>query len=254
MRQFLKPLRLRAAARPAPVRRPHRIQPACAPLEHRSLLSVFLADFAPAVQLRRVARDLDGQFPGARNKGCLPVQRRVAGRSASSGARLQPQQQVHLEPDARGDLRQIRVDVKPGIAARKSQSTIATYTAQTRVTGNSAVVSPHGQPPVALYSAPPSAGASMYVQFAAEGPPLRGKTPHRCRSSPARAPTSSWPGCYPTRPTSCATSWTMGQSPLPSEFTTGGLPANLAIPQFHCRSTAGRRNRPDPKHNLPRRV
>ena len=64
----------------------------------------------------------------------------------------------------------IQVIVKDGFRGSTGESTIATYTAQTRVVGNSAVVSPMANPLVALYSAPPSPGASMYVQFAQAGP------------------------------------------------------------------------------------
>ncbi len=67
---------------------------------------------------------------------------------------------------------EIRVDVKSGFSARNAESAMAPYTAQTRVQGNSAVVSAMANPLVALYSAPPSPGASMYVQFAKLGPTL----------------------------------------------------------------------------------
>jgi hypothetical protein len=66
----------------------------------------------------------------------------------------------------------IHVIVKSGFGVRKNESSSATYTAQTRVVGDRAVVSPMANPLVALYSAPPSPGASMYVQFAKLGPVL----------------------------------------------------------------------------------
>src|SRR5262249_31566621 len=68
----------------------------------------------------------------------------------------------------------IQVVVKSGFGAPKKDraSASATYTSRTRVVGDSAVVSPMANPLVALYSAPPSPGASMYVQFARQGPTL----------------------------------------------------------------------------------
>src|SRR5262249_39624248 len=64
----------------------------------------------------------------------------------------------------------IQVTVKDGFRAATDESTSASYTARSRVGGASAVISPTPNPLVALYSAPPSAGSSMYVQFAPMGP------------------------------------------------------------------------------------
>ena len=74
---------------------------------------------------------------------------------------------------------EIQVDVKTGFGARKSESTIATYTAQTRVVGNSAVVSPMANPLVALYSALPR------------------PAPRCTSSSPRQGPTLSWQNTVP---------------------------------------------------------
>ena len=60
--------------------------------------------------------------------------------------------------------------VKDSYSATTGDSASASYTAMSRVVGTSAVVSPMSNPLVALYSAPPSPGSSMYVQFAQEGP------------------------------------------------------------------------------------
>jgi arylsulfate sulfotransferase len=59
----------------------------------------------------------------------------------------------------------IQVTVKDSFSASTADSASATYTADSRVVGESAVVTPTSNPLVALYSAPPSPGSSMYVQF-----------------------------------------------------------------------------------------
>ena len=89
----------------------------------------------------------------------------------------------------------IQVTVKNSYSANSSESAVAPYTAQTRIVGSNAVISPMSNPLVALYSAPPSPGASMYVQFAPNRPPRPGRIPLRCRSCRGRAPTSSSPAC-----------------------------------------------------------
>ena len=64
----------------------------------------------------------------------------------------------------------IKVIVKDSFSASTGESATASYTAKSRVVGTSAVISPTANPLVALYSAPPSPGSSMYVQFSPLGP------------------------------------------------------------------------------------
>ena len=59
----------------------------------------------------------------------------------------------------------IQVTVKDSFGAATGESATASYTADSRVVGSGAVVSPTSNPLVALYSAPPSSGSSMHVEF-----------------------------------------------------------------------------------------
>src|SRR5207237_681336 len=59
----------------------------------------------------------------------------------------------------------IRVTVKDSFGAATGESATASTTADSRVVGSGAVVSPTSNPLVALYSAPPSSGRSMHVEF-----------------------------------------------------------------------------------------
>jgi hypothetical protein len=64
----------------------------------------------------------------------------------------------------------IRVIAESSYGASVEESATASYTALSRVAGPSAVISATTNPLVALYSAPPRSGKSMYVQFSPLGP------------------------------------------------------------------------------------
>jgi hypothetical protein len=126
----------------------------------------------------------------------------------------------------------IEVLVKSGYSARKSEGSRATYTAQTRVVGDTAVVTPMANPLVALYSAPPSPGASMYVQFAKLGPTLSWQDTSPLPIVPGESTNFIVAGMLP------GTTYLMrdvlddGTVSAPVAFTTGGLPANVNFPTF----------------------
>ena len=65
---------------------------------------------------------------------------------------------------------QVQVKVEANYGTPVVDTTSVSYTVQTRIVGNSAVVSPTANPLVALFSAPPSSATSMYVQFSPQGP------------------------------------------------------------------------------------
>ena len=127
---------------------------------------------------------------------------------------------------------QIRVDVKAGIGSLKRQFTTATYTAQTRVVGDSAVVSPMANPLVALYSAPPSPGASMYVQFAKQSPTLSWQNTSPLPIVPGESTNFIVAGMLPNTTYLMRHVLDDGTVSAPLTFTTGALPANLQFPAF----------------------
>ena len=227
-----RPSSTRAAARRAPMRRPPRHRPDCTPLEDRSLLSVVLTDLAPAVH--------DVGSPAiwaASSRGLGPkavyrfsVQQPGGGlqvvRDFSRTARFT------WNPMQEGTY-QIRVDVKSGFVARKSESRIATYTAQTRVVGNTAVVSPMANPLVALYSAPPSQGTSMYVQFAEQAPSPSWQNTSPLPIVPGKSTNFIVAGMLPSTTYLMRNVLADGTVSAPLTFTTGALPANLQFPTFN---------------------
>ncbi len=223
----------RAAARHIPIRQDRRQQPRCTPLEDRCLLSVYLSEAAPAVPsvgspvVWTAASGGHGaspvyQFSVGLQGGPLQV---VEDFSRSASFTWNPMQEGTYD---------IQVVVKNGFraGAAKTESTLTTYAAQTRVVGNGAVVSPMANPLVALFSAPPSPGASMYVQFAQQGP------------SPSWQDTAPLPivsgestnfivaGMLPDTTYQMRYVLANGAVSAPLPFTTGSLPSNLNFPKF----------------------
>ena len=221
----------RAAARRALVRRPGRHQPHCTPLEDRCLLSVSLTDTAPAVPYvgspviwtarsrghgARAVYRFSVELPG----GPLQVVRDFG---LSHSFTWNPMQEGTYE---------IRVDVKSGFSAPKSESASATYTAQTRVVGDGAVVSRMANPLVALYSAPPSLGASMYVQFAEQGPTLSWQNTSPLPIVPGESTNFIVAGMLPNTTYLMRHVLEDGTVSAPVAITTGSLPANVNFPTF----------------------
>jgi arylsulfate sulfotransferase len=231
MWQFMTPSRKRAAAHRALVRRPLRHQPHCAPLEDRCLLSVTLTDTAPAVPYVGSPVIWTARSHGFGSKpvyrfsvelpdGALQVVRDF---SRNNSFVWNPMQEGTDE---------IVVEVKPGYSARKHGLASATYTAQTRVVGNTAVVSPMANPLVALYSAPPSPGASMYVQFAAQGPNLSWQNTSPLPIVPGESTNFIVAGMLPNTTYLMRNVLDDGTVSAPVAFTTGSLPANGQFPSF----------------------
>ncbi len=232
MWQLVMPSRKRAAARRTPDRRPRRHRPHCTPLEDRCLLSVSLTDIAPAGSEAGSPVTWTATSSG---HGAKPVYQFSVG---LQGGPLQV-----VSDFSRGDsftwnpIQQgtydIQVVVKAGFgAARKRESTIATYTAQTRVVGDSAVVSPMANPLVALYSAPPSPGASMYVQFAQQGPTLSWQNTSPLPIVPGESTNFIVAGMLPDTTYLMRHVLDDGTVSAPLSFTTGSLPANPKFPKF----------------------
>ncbi len=231
MWQLVTPYFTPAAARRAPVRRPRQHRPHCTPLEDRCLLSVSLTDTAPAGQY--VGSPVTWTA-GSHGHGSKPVYQFSVG---LPGGPLQIVRDFGLSNSFNWNPMQqgtydIRVVVKSGFTARKSESTIATYTAQTRVVGTGAVVSPMANPLVALYSAPPSPGATMYVQFAEQGPTLSWQNTAPLPIVPGESTNFIVAGMLPDTTYLMRHVLDDGTVSASLAFTTGSLPAYLHFPTF----------------------
>ena len=153
MRQLLTPSRKRVKARITLARRPRRYRPDCSFLEDRCLLSVNLTEIAPQVPL--VGSPVIWQAT-ASGDGTTPVYQFSV---APAGGAFQMVQDFSdsnsftWNPLQQGSYT-IQVIVKDSFSASSGESATAPYTAESRVVGTSAVISPMSNPLVALYSAP----------------------------------------------------------------------------------------------------
>jgi hypothetical protein len=126
---------------------------------------------------------------------------------------------------------EIQVTVKDSYSISSAgDSTTASYTATSRIVGTSAIISPMANPLVALFSAPASAGASMYVQFAQQGP-----TPSWISTDPLPVVNGDSTnfivaGMLPNTTYLMRYVLADGTVSTPLKFTTGSLPTNLNFP------------------------
>ncbi len=231
MRRLLTPFSTRATARYAPIRRPRLYRPDCTPLEDRNLLSVSITDIAPAGQYVGAPVIWTATSHGHGSKAVYRFSVEQPGGGFQVVRDFGLSKSFAWNPMQQGTY-EIRVDVKTGFAARKSEFTIATYTAQTRVVGTSAVVSRMANPLVALYSAPPSTGASMYVQFAKQGPTLAWQNTSPLPIVPGESTNFIVAGMQPNTTYLMRDVLDNGTVSTPLSFTTGSLPANLNFPKF----------------------
>jgi hypothetical protein len=126
----------------------------------------------------------------------------------------------------------IQVTVTDGFGASIGESATVPYTATSRVTGTSAVVSPTSNPLVALYSAPPSPGSSMYVQFSPAGPDPSWRSTAPQPVVPGESTSFLVAGLLPNTAYLMRHVLSDGTPSDPLTFTTGSLPANLTFPAF----------------------
>jgi arylsulfate sulfotransferase len=229
MWRLLTPSFTRAAARRAPSRRRRRHRPDCTPLEDRSLLSVSLTDIAPAVPYVGSPVIWTARSRGHGSKAVYRFSVQQQGRPLQVVRDYGSSDRFTWNPTQEGTY-QIRVDVKAGFGARKSEFTSATYTAQTRVVGDSAVVSRMANSLVALYSAPPSKGGSIYVQFAEQGPTLSWQNTLPLPIVPGESTNFIVAGMLPNTTYLMRHVLDDGTVSAPLTFTTGSLPANLQFP------------------------
>lgn len=127
---------------------------------------------------------------------------------------------------------EIQVTVKDGYSSTTGESTTASYTADSRVVGSSAVVSPTSNPLVALYSAPPSPGTSMYVQFMPAGSGQGWTSTSPLPIVPGESTNFLVAGMLPDTTYLMRDVLDDGTASAPLAFTTGSLPTDVTFPTF----------------------
>jgi arylsulfate sulfotransferase len=231
MWQFVTPSRKRIkgghiSARRTPLYRPH-----CTLLEDRCLLSVSLSGSEPPVP---VVGSLVIWTATASGHGQTPVyQFRVGptGRPFHVVRDFSPSNTFIWNPMQEGSY-DIQVTVKDGFSASTGESATASYTADSRVAGTGAVVSPTSNPLVALYSAPPSSGSSMHVEFKPVGSNQSWSSTAELPIVPGESTNFLVAGMLPDSTYLMRHVLDDATTSAPLTFKTGPLPTNLTFPTF----------------------
>ncbi len=233
MWQLVKPCGKRSVARRSlsAIRATRRQRPDCASLEDRRLLSVTLTDIPPAVPYvgSPVVWNATASGFGKRPVYQFSVASPGGGGVFQMVKDFSPIGNFTWNPMQQGTY-EIQVVVKKGYRLKKSETMVATYTAQSRVTGDTAVVSPMANPLVALFSAPPTAGTSMYVQFAQQGPSPSWKNSSPQPIVPGESTNFIVAGMLPDATYLMRYVTNNGTVSAPLSFTTGSLPATTTFP------------------------
>jgi hypothetical protein len=124
----------------------------------------------------------------------------------------------------------IQVGVKASYSATTTDTGSATYTAESRISGSTAVISPMSNPLVALYSAPPSTGASMYVQFVQLGSNLSWQSTAPLPVVSGESTNFIVAGLLPNTTYLMRHVLNDGTASAPLPFTTGNLPSTVQFP------------------------
>src|SRR5262249_16061352 len=126
----------------------------------------------------------------------------------------------------------IQVTVKDSYFAPPGETTTALYTAKSRVVGSHAMVSPTSNPLVALYSAPPTAGRSMSVQFALLGSNGGWSSTAAVPIVPGKSTNIFVAGMRPNTTYVMRHVLDSGATSNPLLFRTGSLPKDLVFPTY----------------------
>jgi hypothetical protein len=126
----------------------------------------------------------------------------------------------------------IEVTAKDGYQATETHSAVVTDAVASRVTGSEAVVTSTLNPLVALYSAPPTAAGSVFVQFSVAGDHSSWRNTDTRAVVPGKSTNFFVAGMLPNTTYQMRHVFSDGTGSAPLLFTTGSIPANLTIPTF----------------------
>jgi hypothetical protein len=133
----------------------------------------------------------------------------------------------------------IEVTVKDGYQATETTSAVAVDAVASRVTGSQAVITPTLNPLVALYSAPPSAAASVFVQFSVAGDSPSWRNTNTLPVVPGKSTNFFVAGMLPNTTYEMRDVRSDGTGSAPQLFTTGALPSTLTFPTFSVSQSPG---------------
>src|SRR5438128_6525856 len=126
----------------------------------------------------------------------------------------------------------IEVTVKDGYQATETTTALVADAVASRVTGSEAVITPTLNPLVALYSAPPSSAASVFVQFSVAGDSPSWRNTNTLPVAPGKSTNFFVAGMLPNTTYEMRDVLSDGTGSAPLLFTTGAPPATLTFPSF----------------------
>jgi hypothetical protein len=126
----------------------------------------------------------------------------------------------------------IQVTVKTSYSDTTSVSSTASYTANSRIVGTSAVVNSTSNPLIALYSVPPSTASSVYVQFSPNVANPTWLSTSTQTIVPGESTNIFVAGMLPNTTYLMRHVLSNGTTSAPLMFTTGSLPTSLTFPTF----------------------
>jgi hypothetical protein len=127
---------------------------------------------------------------------------------------------------------EVSVTAKNGFGGTDPTSASVIYEVDSRVTGTDAVITPTGNPLVALYSAPPTLATAIYVNFRPAGDPIASWMSTETKVPvPGLSTNFLVAGMLPDTTYEMVAVTSSGYS-SPLFFTTGTLPVGLNFPQY----------------------
>lgn len=225
-----KPRRPESSVRPSP--RPQRTRLRVECLEDRSLLSgtvtLVSSDASPLTGERvtwtATVADVGAtpvyQFSAAPHGGPFHVLRDF---SPTNTFAWTPMQEGSYD---------IEVTVKDGYQGIETTSAVVTDAVASRVTGSSAVITPTANPLVALYSVPPSAAGTVFVQLAVASDHPAWRSTDTRAVVPGKSTNVFVAGMLPSTTYEMRHVFSDGTGSTPLLFTTGSIPASLTLPAF----------------------
>lgn len=215
-------------------------RPSCAVLEDRCLLSVTLSDSEPPGHLVGLPVAWTATTS---DHGASPVYQfsvGPVGQPAQVVRAFSPSNSFIWNPLQEGSF-EIEVTVKDGYSASTSESTTAVYTSTSRITGHGATVNRTTNPLVALYTAPPTSGSGMYVQFKLLGSQQPWSSTAVQPIVPGKSTNFLVAGLMPNKTYVMRHVLLDGRTSPARTFRTGSLPAYLAFPNFTVQQPPSRR-------------
>src|SRR5262245_12554727 len=126
----------------------------------------------------------------------------------------------------------IELTVKDGYQATETTSAVAADAVASRVSGSQAVLTPTLNPLVVLYSVPPSAAGTVFVQFSAAGDQPSWRNTNTLPTVPGKSTNFFVAGMLPDTTYQMRHVFSDGTASAPLLFTTGAIPPSVVLPSF----------------------